>query len=62
MSEEREGWGWPGSSRKAHYFKGSTSICGKWMYTGLLEQSQGGSSPDDCVVCTRKRAAVEADR
>lgn len=50
-----EGWGWPRASRKAHYFVGSRSLCGRWAFVGSLtqpkEQSVGG--PDDCRKCSR---------
>jgi len=50
----KEGWGFPGSSRKAHYFVDSTALCRKWgLYGGPLEPDDK-SSPDDCVACRRK--------
>lgn len=50
-----EGWGWPGNSKKAHYFReGSiSSICGKWAYTGERE-SGNDSSLDNCADCKRR--------
>ena len=48
-----EGWGWPGNAKKAHYFVGSRSLCGKWLYLGSLEQGND-DSPDNCAVCKRK--------
>lgn len=50
----RAGWGWPGNSRKAHYFKdGSiTSLCGRWLYSGEREQGDFVSK-DDCTPCTK---------
>lgn len=51
------GWGFPGNSRKAHYFPEDslTSLCGKWgFYGGRRETDNGNASPDDCVVCRRK--------
>lgn len=59
MSEEkREGWGWPLNARKAHYFIGSVSLCGGWMFGGDLEEGkdQTPSSIDDCRDCTRRLA------
>jgi hypothetical protein len=50
------GWGFPGASRKAHYFVNGMALCGKWMYTGHLEADQGKSSPDDCAACRRALA------
>lgn len=53
------GWGWPGASRKAHYFNDSVySLCGKWMYSGALTENQAGTSPDDCAACTRALAKL----
>lgn len=56
QAEDREGWGWPGASRKAHYFVGVYSLCGKWMYMGALTANQAGASPDDCKACARELA------
>lgn len=57
-----EGWGFPGGSRKAHYFVGTMSLCRKWgFYTGPLTKNQDGSSPDDCVVCARELAKRPSD-
>lgn len=59
MTEERaigmnEGWGFPGGSRKAHYFVGTVSLCRKWgFYHGPLTANQEGTSPDDCAGCRR---------
>ena len=47
-----EGWGFPGLSRKAHYFRGARSLCRKWMFTGHLEPDTG-TSADDCAACSR---------
>ena len=60
MLLELKGWGWPGASRKAHYFIGAMSLCRKWMYTGPLTANQGASSPDDCAACTKLLAKLEA--
>lgn len=51
------GWGFPGASRKAHYFKAGQafSLCSKWMYTGPRE-TEVVASPDDCAICTRSLA------
>jgi len=48
-----EGWGWPGLSRKAHYFVNSISLCCHWAYTGPLEQGKD-NSPDNCAACRKK--------
>jgi hypothetical protein len=50
-----EGWGFPGASRKAHYFVGWESLCGRWLYQGPLTPNQSDAkSPDDCAACRRK--------
>ena len=49
-----EGWGFPGGSRKAHYFRQMTSLCRRWgFYAGHLEADNGTPSPDDCAACRR---------
>jgi len=48
-----EGWGWPGRSRKAHYFRENRSLCGQWFYTGPLEEGKD-RSPDNCAACVKK--------
>lgn len=50
---KEEGWGWPRASRKYHYFHNSTSLCGRWMFTGDLETGND-RSPDNCAECKRK--------
>ena len=50
-----KGWGWPGASKKAHYFNQNVmSLCGGWMFTGELEDSEH-QSPDNCKSCMKKR-------
>lgn len=53
---DKQGWGWPGSAKKAHYFKAgeSTSICGKWWYVGFRSDDMH-DHPDNCAACMRKR-------
>lgn len=52
--EIKEGWGFPSSSRKAHYFVDMMSLCGKYgFYRGLLEQGND-KSPDNCIQCQKK--------
>ena len=54
MNKAKEGWGFPGRSRKAHYFAGMTSLCRKWgFYGGPLEQGND-DSPDNCAVCMKR--------
>lgn len=61
MTDVREGWGFPGASRKAHYFRDSaTSLCGRWFwppaFTSPAAALEGdtGPSKDDCAPCRRK--------
>lgn len=52
----KEGWGFPGRSKKAHYFVDSMSLCRKWgFYYGSLEQGND-DSPDNCAACRRELA------
>lgn len=50
-----EGWGFPGNSKKAHYFREGEikSLCNKWIFTGERE-SGNDSSVDNCAECKRK--------
>jgi hypothetical protein len=52
-----EGWGWPGNSVKAHFFVGSRSLCGKWLFMGELTADTGGETHDDCKACAKKMVA-----
>lgn len=56
------GWGWPGNSRKAHYFeKGETvSICSRMMYAGERETG-ANQSPDNCAECKRRYQKAHKD-
>lgn len=57
------GWGWPGASRKAHYFDDAPiSLCGKWMFTGRLDDEGAEKpGPDDCKDCRRRYDKAHAD-
>lgn len=55
---QRVGWGWPATSRKAHYFRGSLSLCGKWLFGGELFDDKHDSL-DNCAACRRKRAPTQ---
>ena len=48
----KEGWGFPTNSKKAHYFRQSRSLCGKWMFFGVLEQGNDNSL-DNCTACKK---------
>ena len=64
MAEKvKEGWGFPGNSRKAHYFVDSMSLCRRWgFYLGPLEQGND-DSPDNCPACmkalTKRKAKIK---
>jgi hypothetical protein len=51
-----EGWGWPLAARRSHYFVRGTSLCGRWLYTGRLEDNQDATSKSDCLPCRRELA------
>lgn len=55
-----KGWGFPYLAKKAHYYNqgDSTSLCGKWMYTGERVDSMHDHK-DNCVSCMKKRNAQE---
>lgn len=55
--EDREGWGWPMLAKKAHYFVDAEALCGRWLFTGVLDDEPLAETPDDCVVCRRKLTA-----
>jgi hypothetical protein len=57
-----QGWGWPGNSRKAHYFLDGEliSLCGKWMFAGVRHDTMH-ASPDNCIACRRRREKHDAD-
>lgn len=55
------GWGFPGTSKKAHYFQAGSdrSLCMKWgFYRGERENSQHEHSLN-CAECKRRRAKLE---
>ena len=44
------------------YFNGEPrSLCGGWLFTGELEDSQH-KSPDNCKACMKKREALEGKK
>jgi hypothetical protein len=51
---EKEGWGFPRGSKKAHYFlENGMSLCNKYgFYRGLKEQGLD-DSPDNCTACKK---------
>ena len=59
-----KGWGFPGTSRKCHYFTGSSmSLCGRWgFYFGPTEAPDSRNGPDDCAKCTKELVKIDAAR
>lgn len=53
-SKPTEGWGMLGpTSKKAHYFRGTRSLCHRWgFYQGPLE-ADAFTSTDDCAACRK---------
>lgn len=55
-----QGWAFPGTSRKAHYFRGDgRSLCRRWGSIGMPDamfstENVMTPSPDDCTVCRRR--------
>ncbi len=60
--KEKEGWGFPTGSRKAHYFgEDSFALCRKYgFYFGEKEQGNDDSS-DNCTACMKKLAKRKAN-
>jgi acetoacetate decarboxylase len=58
----REGWGWPATATKPHYFIDGEALCGRWWFPGELTASTGTTGPKDCKSCARKLAKREAKR
>lgn len=56
MTNTKEGWAFPGKSRKAHFFTNDgRSLCLGWgFYAGPLEQGNDDSS-DNCAKCKREK-------
>jgi hypothetical protein len=56
----KKGWGWPGLSKKAHYFVDGRALCGKWLFFGPIEDvTSTAKGPDDCAACHKKRAGAK---
>ncbi|NLF16898.1 MAG: hypothetical protein GX595_06520 [Lentisphaerae bacterium] len=51
-----KGWGWPLNARAAHYFVNGRSLCGRWGYTGPIEDTNH-TSDINCATCRRKLVA-----
>lgn len=57
--DERKGWGFPGSSRKAHYFNDDwVSLCGKWMFTGDVDNVED-AHPQNCAACQKMKKTLD---
>lgn len=52
---EEGGWGWPLRAHRAHFFgpSSSTSVCGRWAYTGERIKDNRAKGPDDCAACAK---------
>jgi hypothetical protein len=50
------GWGFPGNSRKAHYFgTDGMALCHRWgLFRGSLDDTNH-ESPENCAECKRRR-------
>lgn len=63
MMDEKiiEGWWKPTGSRKWHYFKEGTALCGNWGLFGneILETGNDDSS-DNCEGCRKKLKSIQA--
>ncbi|KKL08268.1 hypothetical protein LCGC14_2577550, partial [marine sediment metagenome] len=62
--DKKSGWWWPGSAGKAHYMHEDSgrSLCMKWLTFAPVSLEQGNDgSPDNCVVCKRRLAAMSAE-
>ncbi len=64
--KSHDGWGWPTSATKPHYFKDARSLCRRWVQVGLgggrvqIEaNADSPSSSTDCLPCTRKLAKLK---
>lgn len=53
-NRRESGWGFPGLSKRFHYFENGISLCGKWMYRGQLEPDTGTQGKEDCKECYRR--------
>lgn len=62
MSEKdgAQGWGWPGNSKKAHFFSGGRSLCGRWMFFGALSGEAAKQGEDDCRECCKRISRSQA--
>lgn len=61
-NSKRQGWGWPGLARKAHYFDGEiVSLCGRWMFSGAMFDDRH-NSPHNCQACRRKLEKLHPEK
>ncbi len=64
----REGWAFPGGSRKAHYFiiePGAvmgTSLYRKYGFYGGPTEQGNDDSPDNCGACKKLKRIMEAKK
>ena len=48
------GWGFPGLSKRWHFFANGISLCGKWMLGGPMQPDNNSTHRDDCKECRKK--------
>jgi hypothetical protein len=48
----KKGWAQTSLMKKPHYFVNGTSLCGKWMFCGEVEE--GNPNWSDCIICANK--------
>lgn len=53
MTTLKKGWAWPLRARKAHFFVGGFSLCGRWAFGGQLSDSRVSHGEETCTACIR---------
>lgn len=52
-----QGWGWPETATKAHYFTDGLSLCKRWIYMKQVLEDDNHESEDNCVMCKEEKLA-----
>jgi hypothetical protein len=55
----KKGWAQTPLMNKSHYFVNGASLCGKWMFSGEVEE--GNANWHDCKICARKHDKLYGD-
>lgn len=56
------GWGWPANAKKWHYFVGSESLCGNWIYGGDVYGNEARYHESDlCKKCRRELQILKTE-